>query len=86
MEKGSLRQEGESNANSDKKVTNDNNGGIVKDSWGNDVEVKKIKNFNPSQKKKEKKKLEKILKMLKKIKGEDHEEVYELQDEIDLLD
>ena len=86
MEKGRLRQEGESNANSDKKVTNDNNGGIVKDSWGNDVEDKTTKNLNPAQKKKEKKKLEKLLKILKKQKGEDHEEVYELQDEIDLLD
>ena len=86
MEKGRLRQEGESNANFDKKVTNDNNGGIVKDSWGNDVEVKKTKNFNPAQNKKEKKKLEKLLKMLKKQKGEENEEVYELQDEIDNLD
>ena len=84
MNKGILSKEGESNANSNKKDSINLNS-TVKDSWGNDIKVDVKINLNPNQKKKEKKRLEKFLKMIKKQKGEDHEEVYNIQDKLDAL-
>jgi len=84
MEKGLLRKEGDSTANLNNDTT-DNSIEIVKDSWGNDVQVHKVVSRTPSQKRKEKRRLDKLLKSLRNTKQEDDNEIYEILDKIEAL-
>ena len=86
MEKGRLRKEGDSIANTDNHIKDDQSQTVVKDSWGNDVEIEQQqKELTPQQKKKEIRKLEKQIRLLRKEKKEDDDEIFILQDKIDLL-
>ena len=83
MEAGNLRKEGESTANQENE---DKSGGmietsVVKDSWGNEIELDKSKMMGEKEKKKEIKNLQRALKRLKKKKGSE-DEIYEIEDKI----
>ena len=83
MEKGYLRKEGESTANQN--IHNEDhlktNIETMKDSMGNDIQIKRKEVLSDKDKKKKIKLLEKKIKKLKKS-GCSPEEIYELEDEL----
>ena len=82
MEAGRLRKEGESTANLEEDDTNKPiETSVVKDSWGNEIEVDKTQMMGEKAKNKEIKNLQRAIKRLKKKKGSE-DEIYELEDKI----
>ena len=83
MDSGRLHKEGESTANQDEEDNTNKliKGSVVKDRWGNEIEVKKNLFLDEKGKKKEMRNLQRMLKRLKKSKAPE-DEIYELEDKI----
>ena len=83
MESGRLRKEGESTANQDQEenVNKLMQNSVVKDSWGNEIEVDKTQMMGEKGKKERNKKFTKSIKKVKEEKGAE-DEIYELEDKI----
>jgi len=91
MEKGNLRKEGESVDKNDAEGAKDATinsfigDKFVKDSYGNEIKVNKVKEMSKKEAKQEIKKLMKKIKEGKKKKNLSEEEVWELEEKIETL-